>query len=241
MASDAACVTIDHPRTPATATATVQTVIPKANTTDATAHTWRHVRSGLGRIRSSRTSEGVRLLAVAVAAVEAFFGRPLDAEVVQEALTAVIVPGRFEVAHRSPLIVLDSAHNPDGTAAAAATFEEEFQPDGSLTLMVGLLGGRDVEDTLAPLVALGARRIVCVEADSARAVSAVDVASAVSRLVSSGGAPSVPEVTIVDDIPTAIDRVTDRMGIEDALLIAGSTYVVGTARAALRDSGLLAG
>ena len=165
----------------------------------------------------------------------------LDAEVVQEALTAVIVPGRFEVAHRSPLIVLDSAHNPDGTAAAAATFEEEFQPDGSLTLMVGLLGGRDVEDTLAPLVALGARRIVCVEADSARAVSAVDVASAVSRLVSSGGAPSVPEVTIVDDIPTAIDRVTDRMGIEDALLIAGSTYVVGTARAALRDSGLLAG
>lgn len=178
--------------------------------------------------------------AVAIAAVETFFGRPLDEEVVQEALSAVIVPGRFEVAHRSPLVVLDSAHNPDGTAAAAATFEEEFQPDGSLTLMVGLLGGRDVEETLAPLVGLGARRIVCVEADSPRAVSAVDVASAVSRLVTAGGAPIVPEVTIVDDIPTAIERVTGRMGIEDALLIAGSTYVVGTARSTLRRLNLLA-
>ncbi len=185
-------------------------------------------------------SHQVDNVAVAVAAVETFFGRPLDPEVVQEALSAVVVPGRFEVAHRSPLIVLDSAHNPDGTAAAAATFEEEFQPDGSLTLVVGLLGGRDVADTLAPLVALGARRIVCVEADSPRAVSAVDVASAVSRLVSAGGAPTVPEVTIVDDIPTALARVADRLAIDDALLVAGSTYVVGTARTALRDLGLLA-
>lgn len=186
-------------------------------------------------------SHQVDNVAVAVAAVEAFFGRPLDPDVVQEALSAVVVPGRFEVAHRSPLIVLDSAHNPDGTAAAAATFTEEFEPDGSLTLMVGLLGGRDVEDTLAPLVALGARRIVCVEADSPRAVSAVDVASAVSRLVSGGGAPSVPEVTIVDDIPTALGRVTDRMESDDALLVAGSTYVVGSARTALRSMGFLAG
>lgn len=183
-------------------------------------------------------SHQVDNVAVAIAAVETFFGRPLDEEVVQEALSAVILPGRFEVAHRSPLVVLDAAHNPAGTAAAAATFDEEFEPDGSLTLMVGLLGGRDVEDTLAPLVALGARRIVCVEADSPRAVSAVDVASAVSRLVSAGQAPVVPEVTIVDDIPTAVGRVVDRMDIDDALLVAGSTYVVGAARTALRRSDL---
>ncbi len=176
--------------------------------------------------------------AVAIATVETFFGRPLDEEVVQEALSAVLVPGRFEVVHRSPLIVLDSAHNPDGTEAAARTFADEFEPDGSLTLLVGLLSGRDVEATLAPLVELGARRIICVQADSPRSISAVDVASAVSRLVSAGGAPSIPEVTIVDDIETAIERTTSRMAIDDALLIAGSTYVVGAARAALRGSDL---
>ncbi|WP_436792761.1 bifunctional folylpolyglutamate synthase/dihydrofolate synthase [Actinospongicola halichondriae] len=176
--------------------------------------------------------------AAAIAAVETFFGRPLDTEVVQEAFSAVSVPGRFEVVHRSPLIVLDSAHNPDGTAAAATTFHDEFEPDGSLTLLVGLLGGRDIEETLAPLVGLGARRIICVEAESPRAISAVDVASGVSRIVSAGGAPAIPEVTIVDDVETAIGRATDRMNSDDALLIAGSTYVVGAARTALRRSDL---
>lgn len=175
---------------------------------------------------------------LAVAAVEAFFGRPLHPDVVEEALSSVTIPGRFEVVSHSPLVVLDAAHNPDGTAVAAATFGEEFEPEGRLTLLVGLLGGRDVEQTLEPLMALGARRIVCVAADSPRAVPAADVADAVARLVQAGGAATVPEVTVVGDVGYAVGRVLDRMIDDDALLVVGSTYVVGEARGALRRSGL---
>src|SRR3546814_19483277 len=61
------------------------------------------------------------------------------------------LPGRFEVVDRAPLVVLDMAHNPDGTEAVADTLSAEFDPEGGLTLLVGMLGGRDPDDTLAPL------------------------------------------------------------------------------------------
>ena len=54
---------------------------------------------------------------VALAAVEAFFGDPLDAEVVEEGLAAVRVPGRLEVLGRRPLLLVDGAHNAAGMAA----------------------------------------------------------------------------------------------------------------------------
>ena len=58
-----------------------------------------------------------RNASVAVAAVEAFFGDPLDAEVVEEGLAAVRVPGRLEVLGRRPLLLVDGAHNAAGMAA----------------------------------------------------------------------------------------------------------------------------
>src|SRR3546814_2179283 len=51
--------------------------------------------------------------AVALAAVEAFFGRPVDPELVRQAFAAVENPGRFEVVSRDPLLILDGAHNGD--------------------------------------------------------------------------------------------------------------------------------
>ena len=51
-------------------------------------------------------------LALAVAAAEAFFDRPLDPEVVGESLADLKIPGRFEILGREPLVVLDGAHNP---------------------------------------------------------------------------------------------------------------------------------
>ena len=81
--------------------------------------------------------------AIALAAVEAFFGRRLEDDLVREGFAAVRVPGRFEVVHREPTIVLDAAHNVDGAAACARTLAEEFTLGGSLIVVVGMLSGRD--------------------------------------------------------------------------------------------------
>jgi dihydrofolate synthase / folylpolyglutamate synthase len=170
---------------------------------------------------------------IAVAAVEAFFGRPLDRDVVQEALRSVEIPGRFEVVDRAPLIVLDMAHNPDGTEAVAETLESEFHPEGGLTLVVGMLGGRDPDDTLAPLLTLRPRRVICTRADSPRSVPAGEIATAVLR----GLGDHVAEVRTVDDADAAVRKVVELLGTDEAMLVTGSTYVVGSARAALRSLG----
>jgi dihydrofolate synthase / folylpolyglutamate synthase len=170
---------------------------------------------------------------VAVAAVEAFFGRPLDRDVVQEGLRSIEIPGRFEVIDRSPLIVLDMAHNPDGTEALAATFDGEFHPEGGLTLVVGMLGGRDPDATLAPLLALRPRRVICTRADSPRSIPAQDVAAAVAR----GLGDHIAEVRVVDDVADAVRRGVELVAGDDALVITGSTYVAGAARTALRSLG----
>jgi dihydrofolate synthase/folylpolyglutamate synthase len=170
---------------------------------------------------------------IAVASVEAFFGRPLDRDVVQEALRSLEIPGRFEVVDRAPLIVLDMAHNPDGAEAVADTYTSEFHPEGGLTLVVGMLGGRDPDETLAPLLALRPRRVICTRADSPRSVPAADIAAAVAR----GLGDHVSEVRTVDDVDGAVRRAVDLVGDDEALLVTGSTYVVGAARATLRSLG----
>ena len=86
--------------------------------------------------------------ALAVAAVEAFFGRRLHPEVVTEAFADLRLPGRFEVLHRAPLLVLDGAHNRDGAAAAAATLADEFDIAGTRHWVLGVLDGRDLDELL---------------------------------------------------------------------------------------------
>ena len=57
----------------------------------------------------------------ALAAVEAFAGdQPLDADLVREAFSRTTSPGRLEIIRRSPMILLDAAHNPHGAAADRA-------------------------------------------------------------------------------------------------------------------------
>ena len=92
--------------------------------------------------------------AVAVAAVEAFFGAesrgPLDVEVVRAALAGASSPGRLEVVRRNPTVILDGAHNPAGAGALAAALEEAFTFDR----LVGVLAVLDDKDAAGLLGAL---------------------------------------------------------------------------------------
>src|SRR6202012_2838737 len=100
---------------------------------------------------------------VALAAVEAFFGSALDADVVQEGLAAVRVPGRLEVLGRRPLLLVDGAHNAAGMAALADALKEEFAVDGAAVAVVGMLSGRDPSAMLEPLARLGVSAVVACE------------------------------------------------------------------------------
>ncbi len=81
--------------------------------------------------------------ACALAATEAFFGAPLDEQLVDEAFATVEVPGRLEVVGRHPLVVVDGAHNVAGMRSLARSLIEGFAVDGDAVAVIGMLRGRD--------------------------------------------------------------------------------------------------
>ncbi|MBB1244279.1 bifunctional folylpolyglutamate synthase/dihydrofolate synthase [Streptomyces durbertensis] len=99
--------------------------------------------------------------AVALAAVEAFFGigsehdRTLDQDTVRTAFASVTSPGRLELVRTSPSVLLDAAHNPAGARATAAAVSEAFG-FSRLIGVVGPSGDKDVRgflEVMEPLLA----------------------------------------------------------------------------------------
>jgi len=172
--------------------------------------------------------------AVALAAAEAFFGAPLDDRLVRQAAATVRSPGRLEIVRRSPLVVLDGAKNLEGATAAAAAVAEEFGPSpgtgdtlaASEILVVGMLKGKDPVQMLAALGAHRARLVVTCPAPSPRAYPASVLADAARSL-------GVPVVSEAESVPDALEVAFAAAGADDLVLVTGSLYVVGAARAAL--------
>ncbi len=162
--------------------------------------------------------------ATAVAAVEAFFDRPLDHEVVQETLAAAELPGRFEIVGREPTVILDGAHNPPGAEAAASTLREAFARLGSWVLVVGMIGGKDPAEMLEAFGAADFDAVICCQPTWSRAIPAERVAAAAAELGISA--------EVVVDPREALARAVAVTAAEDLILVSGSIYVVGEVRAA---------
>lgn len=161
----------------------------------------------------------------ALAASEAFFGGPLDYDVVAEALARVEVPGRLEIMQRHPLVLLDGAHNVAGAAALGAALAEDFDAVRPVVAVFGCLSGRD---PAALVEAIGTERlahVISCAPPSMRAIPADLAAKEIERLPVS--------VTVGDGIASAIAEAKDLAGREGLVLVCGSLYLVGAARAHL--------
>jgi dihydrofolate synthase / folylpolyglutamate synthase len=177
--------------------------------------------------------------AAAVAAVEAFFGRALAPDVVADAFGGLRLPGRFEVVHRAPLLVLDGAHNPDGARAAAATLADEFDVTGTRRWVLGLLVGRDVDEMLDAFGVRAGDEVIACTPPSPRGVAADELAEIV--------AARDVRVEAVPDAGDALERAwwaaTERPadGAREGglVMVTGSLYTVGAARTACRRLGLI--
>lgn len=163
--------------------------------------------------------------AAALAACEAFFGAPLDDRLVREAAGTVRSPGRLEIVGRQPLVVLDGAKNLEGAHRAAEAVAEEFGSATSEILVVGMLRGKDPAGMLEALGVRRARLVVACPAPSPRTQPASVVAEAARAL----GVEAVE----AESVPEALDAAFAAADADDLVLVTGSLYVVGAARAAL--------
>jgi dihydrofolate synthase/folylpolyglutamate synthase len=166
--------------------------------------------------------------AVAIAAVEEFFEHEISRAVLEEGFASVTMPGRFEVIGHQPLAIVDGAHNVGGAEVCADVFFNDFQVAGRRVLVVGMLKSREPHELLGALRADEFDQVICCTAPTPRGTSAETVAAAAREVGSD-------EVIVADDVASAISIAYGSLRAEDALLVAGSLYVVGAARPVLRD------
>jgi len=170
--------------------------------------------------------------AAALVAVEAFFGdQELDIDAVRAGFANVTSPGRCEIVHRDPTIILDAAHNPHGAAALAETIQGEFTFDEVIGIFAPM-GDKDVRGILLELEQVMDTIIVSANS-SARAMKVVALEAIAIEIFGSD------RVFSADTLPQAIEKaITDavRPLSDDTLgiLITGSVVTAGEARAILR-------
>jgi folylpolyglutamate synthase/dihydropteroate synthase len=144
---------------------------------------------------------------------------------VHEGFANVEMPGRFEVLGVQPLTIIDGAHNPPGADVCAGVFFDDFHPDGRRILVVGTL--RDPGEMLEALRADEFDVVHACTAPSPRGVPARLVAAAARQL-------GCDEVYVHDTVEAACAAAMRSADADDAILAAGSIYVAGAARPALR-------
>ncbi|WP_411676294.1 bifunctional folylpolyglutamate synthase/dihydrofolate synthase [Caproicibacter sp.] len=164
----------------------------------------------------------VKNTATALTVLEALreSGFSIPDESVVNGCSEAVFPARFEVLSRSPLIILDGAHNPDGTAALAGAIRR-YLSGRQLVAVMGMLQDKDVDAALKNLTGLFTR-VITVEPSSPRAMNAGMLAQRWLRL----GADSEPAAGFDD----ALRKADKYLKPDGALLICGSLYLAGDLR-----------
>jgi dihydrofolate synthase/folylpolyglutamate synthase len=177
-----------------------------------------------------------RNAALALAAVEAFFGagaqRQLDIEAIRAGFASVTSPGRLERMRSAPAIFIDAAHNPAGAKALAATLTAEFD-FRKLVGVVGVFGDKDAAGILEALEPVF-DEIVVTSSGSPRALDVETLGNlAVQRF---GDERVVTAETLPDALETAIALAEEagdagEMVSGAGVVVTGSVVTAGAARA----------
>ena len=158
---------------------------------------------------------------------------PLSQELVQEAFAKVTSPGRLEVVRRSPLVIVDSAHNPAGMAASMEGLTEAF----TFAEVIGVLAvsaDKDIPgilDQLEPVIA----ELVVTRNSSDRSMDPDKLAELAEAVF---GPDRVHAAARLDDALELAVRLADEASGEEGLtrtgiLVTGSVITAGDARTLL--------
>jgi len=163
-----------------------------------------------------------RNAATGVRAAELLPGsRAIGEEAIARGVRSVRWPGRLERFRvRDGIVFLDGCHNPAGASALAEFLDATgLRPD----LVFGAMADKDVEGMFAPLAGR-ARRIRIVPIGSPRAATPNEIRQRVGA--------ARPDTQASDSVGAAIEELLGARSAE-TIIVAGSLYLVGEARAVL--------
>jgi dihydrofolate synthase/folylpolyglutamate synthase len=171
--------------------------------------------------------------AAALVAVEVFFGEnELDIDAVREGFAQVRSPGRCEVIHRDPTLILDAAHNPHGSIALVETIESEFTFD-EIIGVVGVMGDKDARGILINFEKF-MDSIIVTRNSSPRAMEVSALENLAIEIFGADRVFSAP--TLESAIEKAIKDLVRPLSDETlGIVITGSVVTVGEARTFVKN------
>jgi dihydrofolate synthase / folylpolyglutamate synthase len=170
---------------------------------------------------------------LAVSAVEAFVGEPVDKDVLEHGLTTVRTPGRMEILRRHPLVICDGGHNPASAKAVRAAVEESFSYE-RLIFVVGMVREKLIEEVLAVWTPAIDQFVVTAPVTE-RAADPDEIRDILRTLGVDEG-----DIDVVGSVPAAVDHALSLAGEDDLVMIFGSFYTASEARDFLLSQGSLA-
>jgi len=174
-----------------------------------------------------RGEHQARNLLLALGALEGLLGptfATVSDDVIRAGIAAARVPGRLEVIHEDPTVVVDAAHNPHGARALALALRESFR-FRDVILVVGILGDKDVEGIIDALGEV-ASHVVITPPPSLRAADVGRMRAAADAVFGPRGV----HVEVAEDVADALELAMSITGPADAVVVTGSITTIGAAR-----------
>ncbi len=186
--------------------------------------TWRQMKTSLTGSHQAQNAA----LALAVCEVLNRLGLVLTFDQIHTGLLQTSWPGRLEVVSTRPFVLLDGAHNLTAARNLAGYLADEL-PQRRITLVVGILDDKPYRGMLQALVP-HSHKVIVTRPKIGRGLPAETLLPVVREIN--------PNVSVVADVGHALQQAMAAAGPEDAVVVAGSLYVVGEAKETLEEMDL---
>ncbi len=147
-----------------------------------------------------------------------------DVNIVKDGLKNVTWIGRLEVMDKSPLIVIDGAHNIQGIKALRKNIEKYFKYN-NIYLLLGILADKQVSEMIEEITPL-AKKVYALTPHSDRAELSSDLRNEIIKINSNCYAYESYEEALNDALKEANE--------DDLILVSGSLYMIGDMRKIIR-------
>ena len=154
-------------------------------------------------------------------------GMDIDDEQAVKGLAGVYVPGRMEILHEAPRILVDGAHNAASIQALMRAIGQHL-PYDSMVMIFGCASDKDIAGMMDQ-ISTGADKVIFTRTgNNPRAADPKELAEAYLECCGR-------EAQIAENLVEAIRIADSAVSREDIICITGSFYLVGEAKALLQE------
>jgi dihydrofolate synthase/folylpolyglutamate synthase len=147
-------------------------------------------------------------------------GYRISDDAITHGIAEAVWPGRLEKLQSNPDVYLDGAHNPSA-ARELATFLDQNLEGRKVWVVFGALRDKAV-DEIAGVLFPHAAEVIFTQPRTTRAISVGQLAEITSH--------HAAHFTVIPEPEAALEYALDRADANDAVIVAGSLYLVGQLR-----------